>query len=148
MKIHAIAAAAAALTFAGALSAQELKTDKDKVSYAIGMNMGQSLKSIPDYQTQIDTAQLIKGLNATIAGGATAMKPEEVQATLQAFSEKMRTAQEAVTKAEGAKNAAEGVKFMAENKKKAGVKTTASGIQLKARNLLRLAKSKCTTVAR
>jgi len=129
MKIQALAAAVAALTIAGAVSAQDLKTDKDKVSYAIGMNMGQSLKSIPDYQTQIDMAQLMKGLNATVAGGATAMKPEEVQTTLQAFSETMRVKQEAVTKADGAKNEAEGVKFLAENKKKAGVKTTASGIQ-------------------
>jgi FKBP-type peptidyl-prolyl cis-trans isomerase FkpA len=129
MKIHALAAVAAAMTFAGSLSAQDLKTEKDKVSYAIGMNMGQSLKSIPDFQKELDIAQLIKGLQETIAGGATAMKPEDVQTTLQAFSEKMRTKQEAVTKAEGAKNLADGEKFLAENKKKPGVKSTASGIQ-------------------
>ena len=39
--------------------------------------------------------------------------------------------QAAANKEAGEKNAAEGEKFLAENKKKEGVKTTASGLQYK-----------------
>lgn len=129
MKLHALAAAVVAVTVASGVNAQALKTEKDKISYAIGVNMASSLKGIPDFQKEIDTAQLIAGINATLSNGKPAMTEEEVRTVLTAFSTKMQEKQAAVAKVAGEKNKAEGDKFLAANKSKAGVKSTASGMQ-------------------
>ena len=56
---------------------------------------------------------------------------EEREKTLQTLQKEMMEKQVAASKEAAAKNAAEGEKFLAENKKKDGVKTTASGLQYK-----------------
>jgi FKBP-type peptidyl-prolyl cis-trans isomerase FkpA len=129
MKFMKLAVLAAAMTASVGAFAQTLTTDKDKVSYAIGMNMGQSLKQIPDLGKEIDLNVLMKGLTAAANGQATLLTQEQAGQTLQTFSQKMGEKAQAAQKAEGEKNAAEGAKFMATNKSKAGIKTTASGIQ-------------------
>jgi FKBP-type peptidyl-prolyl cis-trans isomerase FklB len=56
---------------------------------------------------------------------------EDREKTLQAFQKEMMEKQIAASKEAATKNAGEGEKFLAENKKKDGVKTTASGLQYK-----------------
>ena len=130
MKSLQLTALAASLTvFAGGVSAQALVTEKDKLSYAIGMNFGQSLKSIPDVQKEIDLAVLMRGVTASISASKTSLTEAEAGQILQAFSAKMQQKTQAVAKVEGTKNKTAGDAFLAANKAKAGVKTTASGLQ-------------------
>ena len=105
-----------------------LKDQKDKVSYAIGLDIGSTMK-----RQMIDVNDEI--LNAGIKDGLSGAKPrmtdEEVKEVMSTFQKEMMAKQAEVRKAAGEKNAAEGKKFLDENKTKEGVKTTASGLQYK-----------------
>lgn len=100
-----------------------LKDSKDKVSYSIGLNIGLNLKK---QNVSINPDTLALGLKDALAGKPQ-MTEEQVKETMTAFEKEMIDKQKAV----GVKNGADGEKFLAENKKKEGVKTTASGLQYK-----------------
>ena len=121
------AAAVAALGVSGvAMSQTKLETEKDKVSYMVGMDMAQGLRPIKD---QVDMAIVMQALQTSLAEGQTLLSAEEAQAVRQEFMRKLQGAQQAKQQEVAAKNQAEGAKFLAENVKKAGVKTTPSGLQ-------------------
>ena len=117
----------ALLSVAGAVFGQEkptpLKDTKDKVSYSIGLNIGFNLKK---QNVSINPDTFTLGLKDAMAGKPQ-MTEEQVKETMTAFEKEMIDKQ----KAAGVKNGADGEKFLAENKKKEGVKTTASGLQYK-----------------
>ncbi len=120
-----------ALLFAGSAFAQdktELKSEKDKVSYSLGLDIGTTFKK---QEMDIDPATLLKGLQDGVAGTKPLMTEDQVKETMTAFSKGMMEKQSAVAKASGEKNLAEGQKFLEANKSKEGVKTTASGLQYK-----------------
>jgi len=105
----------------------ELKDQKDKVSYSIGHDIGSTFKK---QNVELKPDVFFAGLKDAMAGKE-AMKKEDRDKTLQDFQKEMVEKQAAATKAAAEKNVAEGEKFLAENKKKDGVKTTASGLQYK-----------------
>jgi len=117
----------ALLSLAGFVFGQEkstpLKDTKDKVSYSIGLNIGFNLKK---QNVSINPDTFVLGLKDALAGKPQ-MTDEQVKETMTAFEKEMIDKQ----KAAGVKNGADGEKFLAENKKKEGVKTTASGLQYK-----------------
>lgn len=104
----------------------ELKTGKDKVSYAIGMDMAGSLKK---NDIAVDPDILGKALKDVLTEQKPLMTDEEVKATLTSLQKEMQEKQQAKMKAQEETNKKDGEKFLAENKKKDGVKTTASGLQ-------------------
>ena len=106
----------------------QLKDERDKVSYSIGLDIGNTFKK---QNMDINTDALLSGLKDATSGAKPQMTDEEVKATMTAYSKTMMEKQSAVAKEAGAKNAAAGEKFLAENKGKEGVKTTASGLQYK-----------------
>ena len=106
----------------------QLKDERDKVSYSIGLDIGNTFKK---QNMDINTDALLSGLKDATSGAKPQMTDEEVKTTMTGYSKKMMEKQTAVAKEAGAKNAAEGEKFLAENKGKEGVKTTASGLQYK-----------------
>lgn len=103
-----------------------LRTEKEQVSYVIGMQIGESLKSAKD---EVDLETLVKAMKATIDGKEPLLTQEEAMQVMQAFSTRMQAKQVAEFEEQKTKNAAEGEKFLAENAKKPEVKTTASGLQ-------------------
>ena len=105
-----------------------LKSDKDKVSYSIGVNIGQSLKRDG---VDVNTDAFAKGLKDALSGSKPLMTDNERQQTMEAFSKELRAKQEKKASAASAENKKEGEAFLAANKKKAGVKTTPSGLQYK-----------------
>ena len=117
-------AIAVAAPSAGAI--EKLTTEKDKVSYMVGMDMAQGLRPSQD---QVATAIVMQALQTSLAEGQTLLSAEEAQAVRQEFMRKLQGAQQAKQQEVAAKNQAEGAKFLAENVKKAGVKTTPSGLQ-------------------
>jgi FKBP-type peptidyl-prolyl cis-trans isomerase FklB len=133
-----------AVAFLGLLSsaavAQEaappqFKTLEDKVSYIIGMQIGEDMKS---NQLKVDSALVIRGLQDALAGAKPALTEAEIAATFTEFQKQQRVAQEAKLleqnpdlKAAAEKNTAEAAAFLAENGKKEGVVTLPSGLQYK-----------------
>jgi len=112
-----------------------LKTDKDKNSYAIGMDIAKGLKQ---RGLDIDPDILARGLKDAMAGQKTLLTEEEQKAVLMALQTEMRKKQEEMRKAAleaqkkaGEANKKEGDAFLAENKTKEGVVTLPSGLQYK-----------------
>jgi len=96
-----------------------LKTQKEKISYVLGQNMGRDLKR---NNVEIDPQLLLKGLTESLAG-----KPlfteEQSREIMMAFQQELRAKQMEMRKATGEKNKQAGEEFLAANKKKEGVKT-------------------------
>jgi len=126
-----IAVALSIVLAAGCVNAGDntaLKSEKDKVSYSIGLNIGNNFKS---QSVDINPDILAKGVKDALSGSKPLMTETEIQETMAAFQKEMNAKQAERIKALGEKNKKEGETFLAENKKKDGVKTTASGLQYK-----------------
>jgi FKBP-type peptidyl-prolyl cis-trans isomerase FklB len=115
-------------SFGVAQDKPQLKDQKDKASYSIGYDIGETFKK---QKIEVNVDALVAGLTEAMSGKEAAMTKEDREKTLQTFQKEMMEKQVAASKEAGAKNQAEGEKFLAENKKKDGVKTTASGLQYK-----------------
>ena len=100
-----------------------LKDQKDKFSYSIGLNIGSNLSK---QKIEINPDMVTAGIKDAIAGKPQ-LTQDQVKEVMATFEKDMEQKQKAV----GEKSAAEGAKFLEENKKKDGVKTTASGLQYK-----------------
>jgi FKBP-type peptidyl-prolyl cis-trans isomerase len=105
-----------------------LKTQKDKFSYALGMNLGANLhkQSVP-----VDPNLMARGLKDALAGGKTLLTEEEARAVITAVQNDMREKQQAKMQAAGGANKKEGEAFLADNKSKEGVIALPSGLQYK-----------------
>jgi FKBP-type peptidyl-prolyl cis-trans isomerase FklB len=106
----------------------ELKTQKDKASYVIGLDMGNSLKrNMVDVNPEI----VAQGLMDALAGKKPLMTDQEMKETIVALQKDLQAKQQALAKALAEKNKKEGEAFLAENKKKPGVITMPNGLQYK-----------------
>ena len=105
-----------------------LKTQKDKVSYGIGMNIGKNLQRDA---VDVDTDLLSRGLKDALSGGKTLMNEEEYRATMTALQKEMMEKQAEAARKLAEKNKTEGEAFLAANGKKEGVVTLPSGLQYK-----------------
>ncbi|MFK3649856.1 FKBP-type peptidyl-prolyl cis-trans isomerase [Lysobacter enzymogenes] len=103
-----------------------MKTEKEQNSYLIGMDMGRSLELLKD---DIDLAVLQKAMQASMKGEKSSLSDEEAMQIRQRLQETVRNKQVEKMLATAKKNQEEGEKFLAANGKKAGVVTTASGLQ-------------------
>ena len=107
----------------------DLKTHKDKVSYAIGLRVGANM--VRD-SLDLDYAALLQGIkDAWLDTSKQLMKPVECTETLATWNQEMQAKHVERQKAMGAKNREDGEKFLAENKKEPGVVTLPSGLQYK-----------------
>ena len=104
----------------------EFKTEADKVSYALGMNIGESLVQLPAELNPDILTQAIKDL---LAGNQPALPENDYVAVMKAFQAKMQAAEQDASKEISLQNSAEEKLFMEDNKKAEGVITTASGLQ-------------------
>src|ERR1044071_7072748 len=118
-----VSASLLALPLFGQDKSPQLKDQKDKVSYAIGMQIGFNLGR---QKVDINTDILAAGIKDALAGKPQ-LTTEQVKDVMAQFEKDMEQKQ----KAAGEKNKTDGAKFLEENKKKEGVKTTASGLQYK-----------------
>ena len=109
-------------------SALVLKTQKDKASYAIGMNIGNGLRR---QAVDVDPNILVRGLKDAFAGGKTLLTNDEARAAFTAFQNDLRQKQQAKMEQVGTTNLKAGEDFLAANKTKPGVVTLPSGLQYK-----------------
>ena len=105
-----------------------LKTQKDKASYAIGLNIG---KSMHKDSVDIDPSILLRGLKDGLAGGKPLLTDDEARAAMVTLQSEMRKKQEEKMLVQGEANKKEGETFLADNKTKDGVVTLPSGLQYK-----------------
>lgn len=105
-----------------------LPTQKDKVSYAIGMNVG---KGLNQNSIEVDPNFVLQGLKDAMAGGKTLMTDEQAQATMVQLQTEVRERAMAKRQQEAAANKKEGDAFQAANKTKPGVVALPSGLQYK-----------------
>lgn len=123
--------AVSVLLLAGQADAAEkmpLKTQKEKLSYAMGVEAGNNMKR---QSVDIDPDVLLQGLKDALSGSALLMNEEEMLAVKNAFRQEMMARQAEETKKLMEKNKKAGEEFLEENKKKEGVKTLPSGLQYK-----------------
>ena len=113
---------------AAAQEATALKTEKEKLSYAMGMDLGNQLKS---RALTIDPAVFAQGLKDALGGGSTLLTEAEAKALIAELQKAMLIKQAAEAKVVGTKNTAEGDAFLAANKAKEGVVVLPSGVQYK-----------------
>ncbi|MDR0712464.1 MAG: FKBP-type peptidyl-prolyl cis-trans isomerase [Prevotellaceae bacterium] len=106
----------------GGLSAKS--SELDSVSYAFGINIGQSLNNVRIKGLKIDA--IVQGIRDVLTdnGEKAIMTNEESIAVIGAFLKKME--EEMITK-----NLKEGQEFLEKNKTEEGVITTESGLQYK-----------------
>lgn len=106
--------------------------EKDKVSYALGMNIASSLgANLKRQNVDVNTDVLLQALKDGLTGGKTLMTEEEAQNTLRQFMAELQQKQEAKMKEAADANKKEGDAFLAANKSKPGVVTLPSGLQYK-----------------
>src|SRR5688572_26544648 len=98
----------------------ELKDQKDKVSYSIGLDIGRNIKR---QNLDLNLDALSSGIKDAMTGGKTALTDEESREVLNAYRTELQGKQQAQAKEASEKNKKEGEAFLAENKKKEGVKT-------------------------
>jgi len=122
------APAAPAATQAATAGPDALATAKERLSYAMGMDLGHQLKT---RSVEIDPAVFARGLADALSGSKTLLTEQEAKTVIADLQKAMLVQQAAAARAAGEKNKAEGDAFLAENKKKEGVVTLPSGLQYK-----------------
>jgi len=105
-----------------------LKTQKDKASYALGMNFGTGLRK---QSIDIDPAILARGLRDSFSNGKTLLTEDEAKAVLTLLQSDVRKRQQELAQQLGEANKKQGLEFLEANKAKDGVVTLPSGLQYK-----------------
>lgn len=101
---------------------QEMMSNTDSLSYALGVSIGNNLKQAG--VKELNTAKLAEAMQIVLSGGEAAMNEEQCNMIIQQELSKLAEA-----KAEEQKK--EGVIFLDKNKTAEGVQVTASGLQYK-----------------
>lgn len=108
------------------LKIKGLATEKEQVSYMIGLDLAKALEQV---KGEVDVDTLAKAIKTELDGGESLMTDEQAAQVAEAFGQKLQAKRAAEAAAIGDANKAEGEAFLAGNAKKPGVVLTASGLQ-------------------
>jgi len=111
-----------------AFGEDELKNKEDKLSYALGLNIGNSFKQ---QSIEIKPDIFLKGIKDAFAGGKQLLSDDEVREIMVVLNKELTQKKAEATKKMAEKNKEDAVTFFAENMKKEGIKTLTSGLQYK-----------------
>ena len=125
MKLRLLAVAMAVLGVGSAL-AQDVTSEKGKVSYAVGYDLGRSLS---ERKIDVDQATLYRAIQDGMAHRNPALPAKQMAQVLQAMQQKLLAQVKADFDKAAAENKAASDWFMAKNHVKAFVKTLPNGIQ-------------------
>lgn len=104
------------------------KTQKEKVSYGMGADIGKNFKRLA---LDVDLEILMKGLKDGYAGNKLSVPDDELRNIMSNYQNELKEKQANAIKNIGEANQKAGAEFLAENTKKPGVVTLASGLQYK-----------------
>lgn len=100
----------------------------DKISYALGLNIGQQLKQM-GLKDLLDVNSFAASITDTLQGNPLQLSISEAQQLLNDFFDQLEAKKQEAAREAGKAAREAGEKFLAENAKKVGVITTASGLQ-------------------
>lgn len=106
----------------------ELKSDEQKLSYAMGLDLGEYFKGLDE---KFDLEVLQKGIVDGYSGNKPLLSPADAAAIQQAFAKRQQEKQIQKTVAMVQKNRKAAEEYLKANKTKEGVVTTKSGLQYK-----------------
>lgn len=134
MKLRSIAVAVAALALTGNALAQDLSSEKGKLSYYFGYDMGNNLAELTARGEQLDINAIVKGVQDAYAKQKPAITAEQLKPAIEAFQKREQTRAEQA-KAEYEKAAADNKtksdQFIASYKGQQGVKLLPNGVAYK-----------------
>lgn len=111
--------------------ASAIGSTAQQASYAMGVDIGRSLKQMKDQGTEIDLKVFTEAMEAMFEGKEVKMTEAQAQEVMMKFLKEQQE-KAAAKRAEDAKvNLEKGEAFLKENATKEGVKTSASGLQYK-----------------
>jgi FKBP-type peptidyl-prolyl cis-trans isomerase FklB len=117
---------AASAPAASPAQASPFTTDKEKASYAIGQNIGNSLKHDG---LDVDPNLVSQGLKDAMSGAPSKISEADAQAAMSNLRNKVMAQRQEESQKAGEANKKAGDAFLAANKAKAGVVTLPSGLQ-------------------
>lgn len=129
LRLLAVATLAALVLTAGAASAQDITSDKGKVSYALGYRAGVDIARVIGSGEQLDMATVMKAFQDATGRKDPTVAPEQLGAAMQALQGRMVAKAKAEMEKRSAENKTKGEAFLAQNKGKPGVKMLPSGVQ-------------------
>jgi len=106
----------------------ELKTDKDKVNYGIGVSVARNFKQ---QNMDVDVDLVVKGMRDELGGKKPLMSDDDLRKTMVAYQGELRRKQKQERVRAGLENRKEGLEFLEANKAKEGVVSLPSGLQYK-----------------
>jgi FKBP-type peptidyl-prolyl cis-trans isomerase len=109
-------------------AAMTLDSEEKRVSYGMGIGLGQRIKQ---ESFSIDADAFSQGVKDAIEGAEQLMTQEEIMQEMQAFQQQQMAKQQEEAGKIAGENMVEGEAFLAENGTKEGVVTTESGLQYK-----------------
>ena len=107
---------------APAVQVPGLRSNREQVGYAIGMDLGNSIKPLED---EIDLDAMVRGIRDNLAGREPKLNDEQVMQVMQGLAARMQAKQASEAQA----RLEEEQKILAGNAEKENVQTTASGLQ-------------------
>lgn len=115
-------------TQAKAADESVFKTEKEKISYSVGVSVG---RNFLQQGIEVDPEVMIKGLKDVLAGGKLLVAEDDLRKTLNTYQEELKQKQAKVKNEAAEKNGKEGEVFLAANKRLKDVVTLPSGLQYK-----------------
>jgi FKBP-type peptidyl-prolyl cis-trans isomerase len=116
-------------------------SESQKVSYILGTQIGDFSKQS---ELEVSLDLFAQGLNDVIKGSELAMTQTEIATSMASVQQKAQEKLQAAKEAAGIENTRKGLAFLGANKKKPGVRETASGLQYKVITMGEGAKPKAT----
>jgi FKBP-type peptidyl-prolyl cis-trans isomerase FklB len=110
----------------GSVLAQDVETEKGKLSYAVGWDIGADIKR---RSTEFDVESLISAIRDVVAENEPKVSADEMRTLLTELQEKVRAEQVEQFRALSEKNQAESEAFLEANKSKTGIVVLPSGVQ-------------------
>jgi FKBP-type peptidyl-prolyl cis-trans isomerase FklB len=106
----------------------QLKSQKDSVSYAIGLDIGLKFRQ---QSIDVDLDLVARGIMDVDSSGRRLLTEDQAQSVINTFQRQLMAKRDSTNKALGEKNKKDGEAFLAENEKKEGVIALPSGLQYK-----------------
>lgn len=108
--------------------AGQFESKNARQSYALGMNIANSLQKMP---IDVDIDKLATGINDKLGSDDAKLTDKQVRSEMSELVKQMRSKEEEEQKEKAAANLEKSQKFLKDNKSKDGVKTTDNGLQYK-----------------
>jgi FKBP-type peptidyl-prolyl cis-trans isomerase FklB len=123
---HALLLALVAALMTGPALAQDIESEKGKLSYAVGWDIGEDIKK---RGAEFDVEAIIMAIRDSGADADPKVPPEEMVAMLTALQQKVRQEQQEAFMALAEENKRKSEDFLTDNKAKTGIVELPSGVQ-------------------